>query len=77
MARPAGAILGAMQPPALYITQPGRYTYTDPGGAPEAVDVVLDAGELCVRFTGDEGDIELVDIADMAGIFTAAGSAPA
>jgi hypothetical protein len=60
----AGRILRAME--TLFPAAPGRYRYTDQPGHTEILDVVDDAGELCARFN-DDGDVELVPVADMAG----------
>jgi hypothetical protein len=57
----------------MIATTAGAYRFTDAiGGAPQRVDVVLDGGELCARFLDDEGDVELVPVADMQGTWARA-----
>jgi hypothetical protein len=59
-------------------TSPGFYSYTDqPGAAPERLEVQLDGSTLVARFVDDDGDPELVPVADMAGTFAAAEQRPA
>lgn len=54
-------------------TAPGPYWYTDPIGSPrERVDVLRDGNTLVARFIDDDGDPDLVPVADMAGEFTPA-----
>jgi hypothetical protein len=50
---------------------PGTYLLTDQPGHTEKIEVVLDYGVLCARFV-DDGDVELIPVADMAGAFTPA-----
>ena len=65
-----------METKPVYVTQPGRYAYTDPGQAPEPIEVVLASGMLYARFQDLEGGFELVPIEDMAGTFSAASIEP-
>lgn len=51
-------------------TKPGSYTFHDPIGAPpQQLEVQESDGELVALFTGDDGEVVEVPVADMAGKF--------
>lgn len=50
---------------------PGTYLFSDQPGHDERIDVVVDAGVLCAIFVDDDGQVDLIPVADMAGTFRA------